>query len=122
MSRLLLCTVALAGLATAPIPAVRQAKSPHAAIRTELKRMADAWNAGSLAGHVAPYADSATMMGGRGPIAGRDTIQSLIKRSFWKDEKPVQQLRFDSVVIRPLGNAHALATGHFILSGGGTED
>jgi uncharacterized protein (TIGR02246 family) len=97
-----------------------------AAVRAELGRtftaMADAWNAGDMPGHVAPYADSATMMTGRGPQGGRERIAEMLSRSFWRDGRPLQQLRFEQVLIRPIGDAGAVVTGRFILSGGERDE
>jgi len=93
-----------------------------AAIPAALAASAAAWNAADLAGHVRPYADAATFMGGQGPVEGRDRIGEALARSFWKDGTPTQQLSFDRIVVRPLGDRHALATGHFLLTGGGEAD
>jgi ketosteroid isomerase-like protein len=93
-----------------------------AAIPTALKLSADAWNNADLAGHVRPYADSATFMGSNGPIQGRDRVSDSLARSFWRDGKPRQQLSFDRITVRELGDGHALATGHFVLTGGSEAD
>ena len=92
------------------------------AIPPALQSSADAWNNADLPGHVRPYADSATFMGSNGPIEGRDRVGESLARSFWRDGKPRQQLSFDRITIRPLGDRHALATGHFVLTGGGEAD
>jgi ketosteroid isomerase-like protein len=92
------------------------------AIPGALSASAEAWNNADLAGHIRPYADSATFMGGNGPIQGRDQVGESLARSFWRDGKPKQRLSFDRVAVRPLGDRHALATGHFLLSGGGEAD
>lgn len=84
--------------------------------------MSDAWNAGNLAGHVAPYADSATMMTTNGLIVGRDTIAAHLRRGYWKNGKPGQQLRFEDLVVRSLGADYALSTGRFVLFGGGKPE
>ena len=101
-----------------------QAQDPDtSAIRVELHAIADAWNAADLDRHVAPYADSATMMGSRGLIWGRPAIRALLERGFWRDGKPLQQLRFEEIVIRLVGgNNAAIVTGKFILSGGDKPD
>jgi beta-aspartyl-peptidase (threonine type) len=83
-----------------------------------MQASAEAWNRGDMAGHVAIYTDSASMMTSRGPMFGRDSIANGLARSFWKDGKPTQQLRFEDLVVRPLGADYALVTGAFILSGG----
>jgi len=92
------------------------------AIPTALTASAEAWNNADLAGHIRPYADSATFMGGNGPIQGRERVGESLARSFWRDGKPKQRLSFDQITVRPLGDRHALVTGHFLLSGGGEMD
>lgn len=126
---LLAATVpAAAGAQAAPRTAARGAAATAAdtAIETELRqtfdRMAAAWNAGDMPGHVAPYADSATMMTGRGPEGGRERIAAMLARAFWRDGKPVQQLRFEQVLVRPIGADAAVVTGRFILSGGERDE
>jgi uncharacterized protein (TIGR02246 family) len=115
---LLLVTLVTTGLGAA------QAQEPDtSAIRTELHAIADAWNAADLDRHVAPYADSATMMGSRGLIWGRPAIRALLERGFWQEGKPLQQLRFEEIVIRLVGGHNAaIVTGKFILTGGGKPD
>ena len=92
------------------------------AIPIALTASADAWNNADLAGHIRPYADSATFMGGNGPIQGRERVGESLAKSFWRDGKPKQRLSFDQITVRPLGDRHALVTGHFLLSGGGEAD
>jgi ketosteroid isomerase-like protein len=102
--------------------AAAPASDAGTAIPAALKLSADAWNNADLAGHVRPYADAATFMGGNGPIEGRDRVAEGLARSFWRDGKPRQQLSFDRVTVRPLGDRYALSTGHFLLTGGGEAD
>lgn len=108
----------------AGVPGYAQAPADTATIRAQLHAIADAWNAGNMAGHVAIYADSATMMGGRGLIWGRDAIRAGLERNFWKDGQPLQQLRFEEIEIRLLGRGRdvAVVTGRFILAGGGRAE
>jgi uncharacterized protein (TIGR02246 family) len=110
----------LATLLTTSLSSAVAAQDPDtAAIRAELHAIADAWNVADLDRHVAPYADSATMMGGRGLIWGRPAIRAVLERGFWKDGKPLQQLRFEEVEIRLVGGSNAaIVTGKFILTGG----
>jgi uncharacterized protein (TIGR02246 family) len=103
----------------APAPPVNDAV---AAIPAALAASAAAWNAADLAGHIRDYADDATFMGGDGPIQGRERVGEALARSFWQAGKPKQQLSFDRIVVRPMGDRHALATGHFLLTGGGEAD
>jgi len=123
-----LAVVALVAATTACTPTVRvNSVSPPVndaatAIPAIMTEMADAWNRGDLAGHVRPYADSATFMTPSGPQRGRERIRLSLGRSFWKDGKPKQRLSFDQLEVRPLGEGYALLTGHFVLSGGGEAE
>ncbi|HRP08187.1 MAG TPA: nuclear transport factor 2 family protein [Gemmatimonadales bacterium] len=102
-----------AGIAAVPMA------DPESIIRAELAAIAQAWNDGNLTRHMAPYADSATMMGCGGLIRGRAAIHASMERSFWRDGKPLQQLRFEEIEVRMVGgNDAAIVTGKFILSGG----
>ena len=75
-----------------------------------------------MAAHLTIYSDTATFMTGGGPIVGKARTRATLERAFWRDGRPKQQLRFERIAVRPLGAGHALATGHFILSGGGEAD
>jgi ketosteroid isomerase-like protein len=120
IAALLVCGVcACRPAADGPAAAVNDAST---AVPLALKLSAEAWNNADLAGHVQPYADSATFMGNNGPIQGRDRVSDTLARSFWRDGQPKQQLSFDHVTVRPLGEGHALTTGHFLLTGGGEAD
>ena len=116
---LLLCGTACRSTANAPQAAVNDSET---AIPSALKSSADAWNNADLPGHVRPYTDAATFMGANGPIQGRDRVSESLAKSFWRDGKPKQQLSFDRIAVRPLGERHALSTGHFLLTGGGEAD
>jgi uncharacterized protein (TIGR02246 family) len=111
-----------APLFTSPIPGPRLAKDDDAEVRRKLQSTADAWNNGVLEGHVATYADSAAFMTGRGPMIGRDKIEASLRRSFWREGKPLQTLRYEHVSVRALGRDYALMTGRFVLSGGGRAE
>jgi ketosteroid isomerase-like protein len=111
-----------APLLTAPLPGPRPAQADEAELRRKLQSTADAWNRADLAGHVAPYADSAAFMTGRGPMIGRDKIEASLRRGFWRGGKPLQTLRYEHVSARALGPNHALVTGRFVLTGGGLAD
>ena len=111
-----------ASLSTRPVPAQSRPPSPEAEIRALLDEYAAAWNPGDLDGHLADNADSITFMTGKGPITGKDKTAEALRRSFFRDGKPVQSLRFEQVTIRPLGPGHALVVGRFILNGGGEPE
>ncbi len=83
-----------------------------------LRSSADAWNRGDLKGHVAIYDPSVTVMTNNGP---RPTIEAIVKSfggAYFVNDKPRQQLRMESIAVRPLSADTALVTGRFILSGG----
>lgn len=92
------------------------------AIPRALAASAATWNNGDLPGHIGLYTDTATFMTGNGPIQGRDRVGESLVKSFWRDGKPKQVLSFDRIEVRPLGDTHALSTGHFVLTGGGEKD
>jgi uncharacterized protein (TIGR02246 family) len=92
------------------------------AIPPALMASAAAWNNADLQGHIGLYTEDSTFMGGNGPIRGRDVVGQSLARSFWHDGKPKQTLSFDRIEVRPLGERHALSTGHFVLTGGGEMD
>lgn len=87
-------------------------------IRKLLDESAASWNRGDLDGHLADNADSITFMTRNGPIVGKSRTADALRRSFFRDGKPIQQLRFEQVTIRPLGAGHALVVGRFVLEGG----
>jgi ketosteroid isomerase-like protein len=120
VAALLLCSAWACRSTGSPAPAI--VNDSETAVPSALKSSADAWNDADLAGHVRPYTDAATFMGGNGPIQGRDRVSESLAKSFWRDGKPKQQLSFDRIVVRPLGERHALSTGHFVLTGGGEAD
>jgi ketosteroid isomerase-like protein len=102
-----------------------EAQGPDATrgeIQTMLDQSATAWNRGDLDGHLADNADSISFMTRKGPIVGKANTADALRRSFFKDGKPIQQLRFEQVTIRPLGDDHALVVGRFILDGGGQPE
>ena len=102
-----------------------QAQGPDATrgeIQALVEESAAAWNRGDLDGHLADNADSISFMTRQGPIVGKAKTADALRRSFFKDGKPIQQLRFEQVAIRPLGDDHALVVGRFILDGGGQPE
>jgi ketosteroid isomerase-like protein len=87
-----------------------------------LEASAVAWNRGDLDGHLADNADSITFMTRNGPLVGKDKTAGALRKSFFRDGRPIQSLRFEQVTVRPLGEAHALVVGRFVLSGGGEAE
>jgi uncharacterized protein (TIGR02246 family) len=117
MSLALVLVVALCAPA-----AVAQIPPAEATIPRLLEESAAAWNRADLDGHVAIYADSARFMTGEGPVTGRDRTRAILEQHFFRDGQPIQQLRFERIEVVPLGPAHALVTGRFVLTGGGEEE
>lgn len=79
-----------------------------------------AWNRGDLDAHVAVYADSAVLLratAGRGPAHARRTLERFF---VVPAERPV--LMLDSVQFTPLGDAHVLVRGQYVLQGGRVDD
>ena len=94
----------------------------EAQIRAALMASAEAWNRADLKGHLAIYVDSVTFMTGTGPRPGVAAIEESFTRTFFRDGKPRQSLRFEQLAVRPLDDDAALATGRFVLSGGGEAE
>ena len=117
MLRLVLLLVLVASAS-----AFAQVPSAEAVIPGLLMESADAWNAADLDGHVAMYADSSSFMTGEGPVFGRGYTRDLLERFFFRDGANLQDLRFDQITVRPLGETHALVTGRFTLFGGEMEE
>ena len=76
-----------------------------------LEESASSWNRGDLDGHLADNADSISFR-----------TADALRRSFFKEGKPIQQLRFEQVTIRRLGDGFALVVGRFVLEGGGQPE
>lgn len=118
----------LAGV-TACASGARGAAAPSAAwevdrteIMDRLRASADAWNAADLKGHLAIYVDTVTFMTAAGPRPGVAPVEEAFSRTYWRDGRPIQQLAFEQVSVRPLGADAALQTGRFLLSGGGQPE
>jgi ketosteroid isomerase-like protein len=90
-------------------------------LRDKLATTAEDWNRGDLDAFAAPYDTASTYMTQMGPI-GRETMLEEYRRNFFEGDEPIQDLRFDQVMVRPLGSDHALMTGQYILSGGDQPD
>lgn len=114
--------IAASVLMTAACGSASAQNDATAVIPAALRASADAWNKADLPGHIGLYTDNATFMGANGPIQGRERVGESLARSFWRDGKPKQTLSFDRIDVRPLGDRHALSTGHFVLSGGGEAE
>jgi ketosteroid isomerase-like protein len=80
------------------------------------------WNRGELPVYLSAYTDSATAMGSNGPERGVNAIGDQMRAGYWNTGRPAQALHYEHLEIRPLGPDQALATGQYVLSGGGRPD
>ncbi len=117
----LLTLLAAAGASFGKPPAKKPAAA-EARIRAVLDSTADGWNRGDLAQYLAAYAPEATEMLSDGPRGGVEVIEQTMRSGFWKTGRPLQQLRYEHVVVRMLGKEHALVTGQYVLTGAGRPD
>jgi len=74
------------------------------------------WNAGNLDAFMTLYDTASTFMLSKGPV-GLTGMRENYQKGFFNGDKPKQNLRYEDLVVRPLGNDHALLTGRFVLSG-----
>ena len=100
---------------------VKNAKA-EADIKAVLEITANGWNTGDLSKYLFAYVPEATEMLSTGPTGGVEAIEKTMKEGFWKTGRPIQQLRYENLVVRMLGKDNALVTGQYILSGGDRPD
>jgi ketosteroid isomerase-like protein len=93
-----------------------------AAIRAVFDTTAAGWNRGELPVYLSAYNQTSTTMGSNGLVRGVAGIEGQMRSGFWKDGRPAQVLRYEHLEVRALGRDNALATGQYILSGGGRPD
>ncbi|MEZ5427670.1 MAG: nuclear transport factor 2 family protein [Pyrinomonadaceae bacterium] len=86
-------------------------------IRALLDKTAEGWNKGDLPQYLSAYTPEATEMLSTGPTGGVEAIEKTMKEGFWRTGRPLQTLRYESVVVRLIGKRAALVTGKFVLSG-----
>ncbi len=92
-----------------------------AEIKHLMQQSATDWNNANLDGFMALYDTAATFMFSTGPV-GLEKMRANYERGFFKDGKPIQQLRFEDLEVRMLGTDHALLTGKFVLWGNNLPD
>ena len=93
------------------------ATSSEMEIRARLDSTAVGWNRGDLATYLAVYTPDASEMLSDGVAHGRDRIEQTMKEGFWRNGRPLQQLHYEHVEVRMLGDDHALVTGQYVLTG-----
>jgi ketosteroid isomerase-like protein len=86
-----------------------------------MHQSAEDWNNANLDAFMAIYDTASTFMFPTGPV-GLARMRDNYERAFFKNGKPIQNLRFEDMVVRPLGNDHALLTGKFVLHGNNLPD
>jgi ketosteroid isomerase-like protein len=111
----------LAAVLTAPAVAADWA-ADEADIRRQLNESMLAFNRGDLPGHLAIYDERITFMTKDGPQPGVAPIEKAFREKYFRDARPIQQLRYEQLAVRPLGPDAALATARWILSGGDKPD
>lgn len=79
------------------------------------------WNAGNLDAFMALYDTASTFMLSKGPV-GLKGMRENYQKGFFNGDKPKQNLRYEDMVVRPLGKDHALLTGKFVLFGNGLPE
>lgn len=114
-------SVALVASAYGQKPSAKRG-SAEEQIRAVLQVTAEGWNTGDLSKYLYAYVPEATEMLSTGPAAGVEAIEKTMKEGFWKTGRPIQQLRYENLVVRMLGKENALMTGQYILSGAGRPD
>jgi len=113
--------VLLAALLAPPL-ASADWTADEAEIRQALANSVDAFNRGDLPGHLAIYDPGVTFMTKDGPRPGIAPIEQAFREHYFKDGKPIQQLRFEQLAVRSLGPDSALATARWALAGGGKPE
>lgn len=91
-------------------------------INAVLQYTALGWNTGDLSKYLYAYVPEATEMRSTGPAGGVEAIEATMKGGFWKTGRPIQQLRYENIVVRMIGKDGALVTGQYILSGADKPD
>ena len=103
-----------------------QAFAKDAKAEADIKAVFDitatGWNTGDLSKYLFAYVPDATEMLSTGPTGGVEAIEKTMKEGFWKTGRPLQNLRYENIVVRMLGKDNALVTGQYILSGGDRPD
>lgn len=82
-----------------------------------LTRSTAAWNAGDLEGFLDDYTGEPdlTFVSGSGVMRGLEEVRERYMRTYWSPGSERDSLRFEEVRVRPLGAAHALAHGRYVL-------
>ena len=121
--QILLLTALVAALAVSVLAQeTKRDPAAESAIKAVLQITADGWNTCDLSKYLFAYVPDATEMRSTGPAGGVEKIEETMKGGFWKTGRPIQQLRYEHIVVRMLGKDNALVTGQYILSGAERPD
>lgn len=114
----LLAAALIAACAPSPRTPAPVAARAEPAIRAELDSTAAGWNRGDMAGYLSAYDESVVSRGiEQGFVTGKAGAEAVMRAGFWRSGRPLQQLRYDSLVVRPLGEDYAIVTGQYVLTG-----
>ncbi len=86
-----------------------------------MNKSADDWNRADLDEFMTIYDSSATFMTPRGPI-GVAAMRENYDKGFFVNGKPKQNLRFEEMIVKPLGANYALLLGKFVLYGNNLKE
>lgn len=117
-----LAILLVTGAVTASAQAFVKDAKAEADIKAVLDITATGWNTGDLSKYLFAYVPEATEMLSTGPTGGVEAIEKTMKEGFWKTGRPIQQLRYESIVVRMLGKDNALVTGQYVLSSADRPD
>jgi ketosteroid isomerase-like protein len=90
-------------------------------IQVLMNQSSQDWNAGNLDAFMTLYDTASTFMLSKGPV-GIKGMRENYQKVFFNGDKPKQNLKYEELVVRPLGNNHALLTGKFVLYGNGLPE
>jgi ketosteroid isomerase-like protein len=79
------------------------------------------WNEGNLDAFMDLYDSAATFMLPSGPV-GLAGMKDNYQKGFFDGKMPRQNLRYEEMVVRPLGRQYALLTGKFVLYGNNLKE
>lgn len=86
-----------------------------------MNKSAEDWNKGDLDAFLSLYDSTATFMLPNGPV-GISGMKENYQKGFFNGNMPKQNLRFEEMVVRPLGKNYALLTGKFVLYGNNLKE
>lgn len=82
-----------------------------------LQASSESWNAGDLDGFLDDYwpSESLTFSGASGVTRGWEGVRERYQERYWAPGTQRDSLRFEGLEVMPLGSAHALALGQYVL-------